>query len=90
MASLLSLIHIYPEALVEKARLLIKGEDLEPDPKLALDILTDLEENQTCLLYTSSNGKDKHSFCGERHSSEKYDRRLEVKDSGGVVAQVWV
>lgn len=36
-----------PEALVEKARLLIKGEDLEPDPKLALDILTDLEENQT-------------------------------------------
>lgn len=36
-----------PEALVEKARLLIKGEDLEPDPKLALDILTDLEQNQT-------------------------------------------
>lgn len=36
-----------PEALVEKARLLIKGEDLEPDPKMALDILTDLEENQT-------------------------------------------
>ncbi len=36
-----------PEALVEKARLLIKGEDLEPNPKLALDILTDLEENQT-------------------------------------------
>ena len=35
-----------PEALVEKARLLIKGEDLEPDPKMALDILTDLEENQ--------------------------------------------
>ena len=36
-----------PEALVEKARLLIKGEDLEPDPKMALNILTDLEENQT-------------------------------------------
>ncbi|MFR1411805.1 MAG: tetratricopeptide repeat protein [Akkermansia sp.] len=32
---------------MEKARLLIEGEDLEPDPKLALDILTDLEENQT-------------------------------------------
>ena len=31
---------IRDRALVEKARLLIKGEDLEPDPKLALDILT--------------------------------------------------
>ena len=39
-----------PEALVEKARLLIKGEDLEPDPKMALDILTDLEENQTHVV----------------------------------------
>lgn len=36
-----------PEALVEKARLLIKGEDMEPDPKAALDILTKLEQNQT-------------------------------------------
>lgn len=36
-----------PEALVEKARLLIKGEDMEPDPKAALDILTRLEQNQT-------------------------------------------
>lgn len=36
-----------PEALVEKARLLIKGEEMEPDPKMALDILTDLEQNQT-------------------------------------------
>lgn len=36
-----------PEALVEKARLLIKGEDMEPDPKTALDILTKLEQNQT-------------------------------------------
>lgn len=36
-----------PEALVEKARLLIKGEDMEPDPKTALDILTRLEQNQT-------------------------------------------
>ena len=36
-----------PEALVEKARLLIKGEDIEPDPKAALDILTRLEQNQT-------------------------------------------
>lgn len=36
-----------PEALVEKARLLIKGEDMEPDPKMALNILTDLEQNQT-------------------------------------------
>ena len=36
-----------PEALVEKARLLIKGEDMEPDPKTAMDILTKLEQNQT-------------------------------------------
>lgn len=36
-----------PEALVEKARLLIKGEEMEPNPKMALDILTDLEQNQT-------------------------------------------
>lgn len=36
-----------PEALVEKARLLIKGEDMEPDPRAALDILTRLEQNQT-------------------------------------------
>lgn len=36
-----------PEALVEKARLLIKGEDMEPDPKAALDILTRLEQDQT-------------------------------------------
>lgn len=35
-----------PEALVEKARLLIKGEDIEPDPKAALDILTKLEQEQ--------------------------------------------
>lgn len=35
-----------PEALVEKARLLIKGEGMEPDPKAALDILTRLEPNQ--------------------------------------------
>lgn len=34
-----------PEALVEKARLLIKGEDIEPDPRAALDILTKLEQN---------------------------------------------
>lgn len=36
-----------PEALVEKARLLIKGEDMEPDPKTALGILTRLEQTQT-------------------------------------------
>lgn len=36
-----------PEALVEKARLLIKGEDMEPNPKQALDILTNLEQTQT-------------------------------------------
>lgn len=35
-----------PEALVEKARLLIKGEGMEPDPKAALEILTRLEPNQ--------------------------------------------
>lgn len=35
-----------PEALVEKARLLIKGEGMEPDPRAALDILTKLELNQ--------------------------------------------
>lgn len=36
-----------PEALVEKARLLIKGEDMEPNPKMALDILNNLEQNRT-------------------------------------------
>ncbi len=36
-----------PEALVEKARLLIKGEDMEPDPKMALAILNNLEQNRT-------------------------------------------
>ena len=59
-----------PEALVEKARLLIKGEDLEPDPRLALDILTDLEENQTHAV------PGMHFLLGYLHEEPRHPARI--------------